>query len=449
MTVVAELTAALGADVVLTGDAIGNRHRSDASETGYTAPLALLRPRIVKQVSMALKLCNEAGVPVVAQGGMTGLAGGANPTGGEIAISLDLLRGIEEVDPDAATMTVKAGTPLEACQRAAEDAGLFLALDLGARGSCQIGGNLATNAGGIRVIRYGMAREQVLGLEAVLADGTIVSSLNKMLKNNAGYDLKQLFIGSEGTLGIITRAVLRLHPPPGEIATALCAVESYDQVVLLLRRAQGKLGGIVAFEAMWRDYFTYTTKALGHSFFDGDDPFWVIVESTRPGVEVEAFLGACLEDGLIADAVIAASRAHAQNIWAVREGVPIGKLPGLVTFDVSFPIARIGDFAEACEIAIRGRWPEAHTHIFGHVADSNIHICVSTPYGPGEDVHTLDEVVYGVVKDFRGSVSAEHGIGTLKRDYLPFSRAPEELALMRSLKRALDPRGILNPGKVI
>jgi len=444
-----DLKAALGAEAVLSGDDIGPRYRSDASETGHSAPSILIRPRTVQQVSAALKICHGAGVPVVAQGGMTGLAGSANPSGHDVALSLELLRGIEEVDADAATMTVKAGTPLEECQRAAEKAGLFLALDLGARGSCQIGGNLATNAGGIRVIRYGMAREQVLGIEAVLADGTIVSSLNKMLKNNAGYDLKQLFIGSEGTLGIITNAVLRLHPPPGEITTALCAVESYDQVVQLLRRAQGRLGGIVAFEAMWRDYFTYTTKALGHSFFDGDHRFWVIVESTRPRPDVETFLGACLEDGLIADAVIAASQAQAQDIWAVREGVPIGQLPGLVTFDVSFPIARIGDFAEACETAIRGRWPQAHIHVFGHVADSNIHICVSAPYGPGEDVHTLDAAVYGVVKEFHGSVSAEHGIGTLKRDYLPFSRSPEELALMRSLKQALDPKGILNPGKVI
>ncbi|MCA8930697.1 MAG: FAD-binding oxidoreductase, partial [Alphaproteobacteria bacterium] len=186
------------------------------------------------------RLCNASGTPVIVQGGMTGLAGGASPSGNEIAISLDLLRGIEEVDIQAATMTVRAGTPLEECQKAAEDAGLFLALDLGSRGSCQIGGNLSTNAGGIRVIRYGMAREQVLGLEAVQADGTVLSNLNKMLKNNAGFDLKQLFIGSEGTLGIITRAVLRLHPPPGEIQTVLCALESYNDVVTFLRRAQGE-----------------------------------------------------------------------------------------------------------------------------------------------------------------------------------------------------------------
>ncbi|MCX7350102.1 MAG: FAD-binding oxidoreductase, partial [Alphaproteobacteria bacterium] len=246
MTVLDDLRKALGDSAVREGAAMGARPGSDMSLTGTALPRALIRPRNTEEVATALKLCNEAGVPVIAQGGMTGLAGGANPTGNEIAISLELLRGIEEVDTASATMMVKAGTPLEECQRAAADAGLFLALDLGSRGSCTIGGNLSTNAGGIRVIRYGMAREQVLGLEAVLADGTIISSMNRMLKNNAGYDLKQLFIGSEGTLGLITRAVLRLHPPPGDITTTLCAVESYEQVVALLRRAQSALGGIVA-----------------------------------------------------------------------------------------------------------------------------------------------------------------------------------------------------------
>ena len=280
MSLLADLRAALGDDAVLAGADIGARYRSDRSETGTALPLAVIRPRTTEEVSAALQLCHAAGQPVIAQGGMTGLAGGGNPAGSEIVISLERLSGIEEIDTASATMTVKAGTPLETCQQAAAEAGLFLALDLGARGSCQIGGNLATNAGGIRVIRYGMAREQVLGLEAVLADGTVVTSLNKMLKNNAGYDLKQLFIGSEGTLGLVTRAVLRLHPPPGEIVTALCALASYDDVVTLLRRAQSSLGGIVAFEAMWRDYFAFNAEALGLSFFADEHGFWIILEST-------------------------------------------------------------------------------------------------------------------------------------------------------------------------
>jgi FAD/FMN-containing dehydrogenase len=449
MSLLDELRAALGCSAVLEADAMGARSASDMSYTGNTPPRALIRPRSTEEVSAALRLCHAAGVPVIAQGGMTGLAGGANPTGKEIALSLERLRGIEEVDTASATMVVKAGTPLEACQQAAAENGLFLALDLGSRGSCQVGGNLSTNAGGIRVIRYGMAREQVLGLEAVLADGTILSSMNRMLKNNAGYDLKHLFIGSEGTLGIITRAVLRLHPPPGEITTALCALASYKDVVALLRRAQGTLGGIVAYEAMWRDYFAFNAGALKLRFFAAEHPFCVILESTSRADAIEAFLAACLEDGLIADGLIARSAREAREIWSVREGHPIEALPNLLNFDVSLPIGRIGDYAEACTAALLKRWPGAHVSFYGHVGDSNVHICVSAPYAPGEDMHDVDDIVYGVLGNHAGSISAEHGIGTLKRDYLHLSRSPEELALMRALKQALDPKGILNPGKVI
>jgi len=449
VSIVAALREALGEAAVLDGAAIADRHISDRSETGKRPPLAVVRPRSTADVSTALRLCNEAGVAVIPQGGMTGLAGGGNPQGGEIAISLELMRGVEEIDQSAATITVLAGTLLEQAQQAAADAGFFLALDLGARGSCQIGGNLSTNAGGIRVIRYGMARDQVLGIEAVLADGTVMSSLNKMLKNNAGYDLKHLFIGSEGTLGVITRAVLRLHPRPGEITTALCALSTYDDVVALLRRAQSEVGGVVAFETMWRSYFGYRAKALGFDPFAGQDDFWVILESTSARDSVESFLGACLEDGLLKDALLAQSEKEARQFWAVREGFDLEKLPNQINFDVSMPIAKIGAFADECAMAVRKRWPNSYHSFFGHVADSNLHICVSTEYGPGEDMHTVDETVYGVLKKFGGSISAEHGIGTLKRPYLGYSRSGDELAVMRRIKAALDPKGILNPGKVI
>jgi FAD/FMN-containing dehydrogenase len=449
MSIVEQLAAALGDAAVLTGDAIPPRAVSDRSETGRKHPLAFVRPRTVEDVATVLRLCNEARIAVVPQGGMTGLAGGGNPAGGDMVVSLELLRGIEEIDVAAATMTVKAGTPLEECQRAAADKGLFLALDLGARGSCHIGGNLSTNAGGIRVIRYGMTREQVLGLEAVLPDGTIVSSLNKMLKNNAGYDLKHLFIGAEGTLGIITRAVLRLHPPQGDIATALCALASFDDVVKFLRRAQGELGNVAAFEAMWHDYFTFNAKALGVTPLSLDHAFWVILESTANPEAVETFLGTCLEDGLIQDAVIAKSEKEVRDIWSVREGLPIERLPNQLNFDISLPIGEIGRFAEACAAAVKARWAHAHCSFFGHVGDSNVHITVSTLYGPSEDMHTVDDIVYGALKPFGGSISAEHGIGTLKKPYLGQSRSPEELALMRTMKRAIDPNGIMNPGKVI
>jgi FAD/FMN-containing dehydrogenase len=443
------LRAVLGNGGVLAGAGIGARHSSDMSGLGTSSPRLVVRPRSTSEVAAVLQICNEAAAPVTVQGGLTGLAGGAAPAGHDIALSLELMRGIEDVDTASATMVVKAGTPLAECQAAAAENNLFLALDLGSRGSCQIGGNLATNAGGIRVIRYGMMREQVLGLEAVLADGTVVSSMNRMLKNNAGYDLKQLFIGSEGTLGVITRAVLRLHPPPGEIVTALCAVQSYPQVVALLRRAQTGLGGVMAFEAMWQDYFAFNTSALKLSFFGEEHPFCVILETAAGMEATQVILSACLNDGLIEDALIAQSQAQARDIWSVREGYPIETLPNLLNFDVSLPIGRIGAYAEACTAALRKRWPDAHVSFYGHVGDSNVHICVSTIYATGEGMHDVDEIVYGVLGGYQGSISAEHGIGTLKRPYLHRSRTPAELALMRRLKDALDPKGILNPGKVI
>ncbi len=213
-------------------------------------------------------------------------------------------------------------------------------------------------------------------------------------------------------------------------------------MVGLLRRAQAELGGVVAFEAMWRDFYAFSAKALGLSIFAADHPFWVILETTGPP---EAFLGSCLEDGLVQDAVIAQSQAQAREFWSVREGFPFEKLPHLLNFDVSLPIARIGDFAAACSKALHGRWPGSHNSFYGHVGDSNVHICISA----GEDVHAIDEIVYGVLRGYGGSISAEHGIGTLKRAYLGYTRSEAELALMRTIKTALDPKGILNPGKVI
>jgi FAD/FMN-containing dehydrogenase len=251
LTIIDELKRALGGDAVLTGDEIGERYRSDASQTGKHLPKAVLRPASVEAVAAVLRICNAHRQGVVPQGGLTGLAGAANPAAADFALSLEHLSGVEEIDEAAQTMTVKAGTPLEAAQNAAAAQGFLLPIDLGARGSCQIGGNLSTNAGGIRVIRHGVTRDNVLGLEVVLADGAVLTMLNKMAKNNTGYDLRQLFIGAEGTLGVITRAVLRLKPLPQGRSTAFCALATYDDVVALLNRARGELAGLPSFEAMW------------------------------------------------------------------------------------------------------------------------------------------------------------------------------------------------------
>ncbi len=459
--VVEDLLGALGPQVVFTGSAIGARHRCDWSGLDPAEPRALLRPRSTAEVAVALRLCHAAGQPVVPQGGLTGLAGGATPRPGEIALSLERLDAIEEIDAAAATITLGAGTPLERAQTAAAEAGFLLALDLGARGSCQIGGNLSTNAGGNRVIRYGMAREQVLGLEVVLADGTVVSSLNKMLKNNAGYDIKQLFIGAEGTLGIITRAVLRLHPLPLSRSTALLALPSYDAVVALLRRAQRQLGGISAFEAMWGGFYDLVAnhpmtrrKPLG----DGQ-PFYVLMEhsGSDPAADADRFqtlLEAALEEGLVLDAAVARSEQDARDFWIIREGAAIDNFPLVVNFDVSLPIPEIDRFAARCRAGLDALWPRAHKLFYGHIGDSNLHISVMMQEKGDEAevrrvMHGIDSVVYETVREMGGSVSAEHGIGTLKRDWLGHSRSDAELALMRLLKQSLDPKGILNPGKVI
>ncbi|WEX89822.1 FAD-binding oxidoreductase [Sinorhizobium garamanticum] len=454
MSVIEDLIRSLG-EAVLTGDRIAERHRSDASLTGRNLPSAVVRPASTAEVATALSICNAHRQSVVPQGGMTGLAGGANPNTGDVVISMERLSGIEEIDAAAATMTVLAGTPLEVAQRAAEEAGFLLPIDLGARGSCQIGGNLATNAGGIRVIRNGVARDNVLGIEVVLADGTVVSSLNKMIKNNTGYDLRQFFIGSEGTLGIITRAVLRLRPLPAGRLTALCALDGYADVIALLKRAQRELSGLSAFEAMWESYFRFNCEAEGRQFFETSPVFAAIVEQDVHGLDgereqFEAFLGQVLEDGLIGDALIAQSEKEAQAFWRVREGHAMDRLlPSLVNLDVSLPIGDIGRFAEECGRALSTLFPSAHVSFFGHVGDSNLHIAFSVPDADQETAHQVDAVVYPLVAAHHGSISAEHGIGTLKRDFLDRSRSQAEFEVMRRIKDALDPNGILNPGKVL
>ena len=454
MMPISELLAELGDEVVLTGDRIDARFQSDMSLTGHIMPLAVIRPVTVEQVSTALAICNRYRQPVVPQGGLTGLAGGANPEQGNIGLSLERLTGIEELDTVAGTMTVKAGTVLEKAQLAAAEAGFMLAVDLGSRGSCQIGGNLSTNAGGIRVLRHGMTRDNVLGLEAVLADGTIITSLNKMQKNNTGYDLKQLFLGSEGTLGIITRAVLKLKPLPQSRVTALCALNSYVSVLELMDRARRDLSGLSAFEVMWESYSSFNETAENVTLFTQTPAFSVIIEQdgrddSDNRLGLETFLGACLEANVIQDALMAQSEREARRFWSVREGVAMDRLLDLINFDVSLPIASIGYFAEACRQALEAAYPGCHNSYYGHIADSNLHIAVSVGSTDHDAVAEVDKIVYDIVRSFAGSVSAEHGIGLLKRDFLSYSRSPAELHLMRSLKKMMDPNGILNPGKVL
>ncbi|WP_144108100.1 FAD-binding oxidoreductase [Paraburkholderia sp. BCC1886] len=450
------LRAALGADSVRVGEQIGERAMTDWTRHEPTRPAALLLPRNTQDVSRALAICHAAHQPVVPQGGMTGLAGGAIARATDIAISLERLVGIEEVDAASATLTVLAGTTLQTAQEAAAEAGFELALDLGGRGSCQIGGNLATNAGGNRVIQSGTARDQVLGLEVVLANGDVLTSLGKMVKNNTGYDLKHWFIGSEGTLGVITRAVLRLHPQRASRHTALVALDGYDAAVNLLRRLSTQFGNdIGAFEIMWPDFYDFGVKLTGtRSPFADAHPLYALIEhasfdSADDGTRFSTALTDALEAGAIRDAVIAQSVADVRALWAIRECTaefPVRLDP--INFDVSLPIGGIGAFVDQCRAELDRRWPGNESYFFGHIGDSNLHITMDANSVPGVDHHAVYAFVYGMLGPLHGSVSAEHGIGLLKREFLPISRSPAELAAMVAIKHALDPHGILNPGKL-
>jgi FAD/FMN-containing dehydrogenase len=447
----------LGDGAVLTGARVDGRSHVDFSHENAHAPLALLRPRSTDEVAAILRECHRARQRVVVQGGLTGLAGGATPQADEIALSLERLAGIEEIDNAAQTMTVRAGTPLQLVQQAAADAGYLFPLDLGARGSCTIGGNIATNAGGNQVIRFGMMRNLVLGLEAVLADGTVVSSLNKMLKNNAGYDLKQLFIGSEGTLGVVTRAVLRLWPRLPSKVTALCALRGFDEAVALLHALQAQLGGgLSAFEAMWASYFHYVLEHMPalEAPFRERYPLYALVEiegtdHAGDSARLEAALADALDSGVVADAALAQSERETNSLWAIRDGIGevTPTLQPMLAFDVSVPIDAMAAFLATVDAQF-ARFPDPVTNlVFGHIGDSNLHLAVTTHHA--RDLAKLCDVVYAAVGAYRGSISAEHGVGTLRRDYLHHSRNAAEIDLMRRLKAALDPHGILNAQRVL
>ena len=404
-----------------------------------------------------MALCHKHDQPVVIQGGLTGLAGGATPMSGEMAISLERMNGIEELDATAMTVTALAGTPLQVLQDAADDSQLILPLDLGARGSCNIGGNVATNAGGTEVIRYGMTRSLVLGLEAVLADGTVINAMNKMVKNNSGYDLKHLFIGSEGTLGIVTRVVLQLQPKSRSSHTALCALNSYESVTKLLVELKRSLGsGLTGFELMWDSYYSKVLEVLPNlsSPFQESHAYYLLVEykdnDQNLGAErFESALFAQLESGLIDDALIAQSHQDADKFWQIRDGIgELFQVLGPVSNqDVSLPLEQIGPFAEDLDQRLKAKYDNIGVLLFGHIGDNNLHVCAYT--GRDEDKLKINEDIMHMIGEYSGAITAEHGVGVIKRDFLALSRTPSEIALMKTLKMAMDPKGILNPKRVI
>jgi FAD/FMN-containing dehydrogenase len=411
-------------------------------------PLAIARPQTTTQVSQLLAVCNAHDIPVVPQGGLTGMTGGATPVNGALLISMERMNKTEAIDRVGQTITVDAGVPLQTIQEAADAAGFLFPLDIGSRGSCQIGGNLATNAGGNRVLCYGMARDMVLGLEVVLADGTVITAMNKMMKNNAGYDLKQIFLGSEGTLGIITRAVLKLFAKPKSVAVGLTQLERF------LIQTRAHLGSaLTAFEVMWPEFYAQGAARVGGSApLPAGSGAYALIEVSASDESAQdqlaSLLAAGLEAGVIEDAVLAQSIGQAQNIWSIRDtsGDLSKSFNPIGNFDVGLETVRIHDFVTECRKRLEARWPGVRCYFFGHVVDGNVHL-IAGDFTPGE-TPAFEEAVYDCVRDFGGSISAEHGIGTQKREHLNYSRSAPEIALMRQMKSNLDPKNILNPGKV-
>ena len=452
-----KLVEALGDNAVTDGSEVAANRLVDwgSEEAEAETPLAVVRPRNTEDVATAMRICSDAGVSIVPQGGLTGLLGGANALSGSVVINVERMKAVLEIDPDAQTVTVEAGATLQAVQEAADAAGLLYPLDIGGRGSCTIGGNIATNAGGNRVLRYGMTRDLVLGLEAVLADGSVVTSMNKMLKNNTGYDWKQMFIGSEGTLGIVTRAVLKLFPKPLSVETCLCAVKEFDDILPLLARARSVLSAnLSAFEVMWERFYDVAVETHQPPPIEPGYAGYVLIESSGSDpvgdrAHFQSFLESCMEDGLIVDAMLPQSLSDVDTIWAIRDrsGEMVRDLRPLCNYDVSIETSRIDAFTTDLQAHMCEEWPDVDMLCFGHLADSNVHIFMRTSEAPFPK-DRIDDRFYGFVRDWKGSISAEIGIGLQKRRFLSFSRSPEELALMKRVKQALDPNNRMNPSKV-
>jgi FAD/FMN-containing dehydrogenase len=451
------LASVTGPGGVLTGEDVQNRSTGWISRGSMQAS-AIVRPRNTAEVSAVLRLCHEAGQPVVPHGGLTGLVEGGHADRHELVVSLELMNGIEEVDENGPSMTVEAGVVLQAIQQRAEASGLMFPLDLGARGSAMIGGLISTNAGGNRVIRYGMTRNLVLGLEAVLADGTVISSMYPIIKNNSGYDLKHLFIGSEGTLGVVTRAILRLLPQPRSQCTALIGVHEFGHLPRILRSLHAGLGGTLsAFEVMWNEFYRLVTTppARQTALLPQTFPYYVIADAQgsdqKPDQErFEAALERITDEGLAGDCVVAMSASERQAIWAMRDDVDqFHQFRPWFGFDVSMPIRHMEAYVAEVRAALAAKFPSHVCFVFGHMGDGNLHLNIHVGSGDIEARHEVEGIVYGGLGSRQGSVSAEHGIGLEKRAYLPLCRTEQELALMRTLKHAMDPKGILNPGKVL
>jgi FAD/FMN-containing dehydrogenase len=431
----------------------------------HGAALAVLRPTSTEEVARLVTICAEARLPIYPQGGNTGLSGGAVASPDGVLINLGRMNRIRALDALNFTLTAEAGCVLAELQRAAEAADRLFPLSLGAEGSCQIGGNLSTNAGGINVLRYGNARELALGLEVVLPDGRVWNGLRGLRKSNVGYDLKQLFIGAEGTLGVITAATLKLFPRPRAVETALVGMKRVEDVMELFARARGASGDqLTGFELIPRIGIDNVLQ-YGEGFREPlatKHPWYALVEvsTSRDDAHLrqalEGLLAAAMEADLVQDGTIAESEAQRRELWRIRAALAEQqeKLGGSIKHDVSVPVSKVAEFIVRASAAVKQRLPGIRPYPFGHVGDGNIHFNLTQPAGADKTVYLkrwaeFNRIVHDIVVSLGGAISAEHGIGLLRRDELAHYAAPLELEMMREVKAALDPHGLMNPGKVI
>jgi FAD/FMN-containing dehydrogenase len=467
MNMLEQLVATVGAANVLSEPADVAGFARDWRKRYVGRPLAVVKPGSTAEVARVVALCVQTRTAIVPQGGNTGLCGGATPdaSGGQLVVNLSRMNRVRDVDTANNTLTVEAGCVLANVQAAAREAGRYFPLSLAAEGSCEIGGNLSTNAGGTAVLRYGNTRELTLGLEVVLPSGEVWDGLRGLRKDNTGYDLKQLFVGAEGTLGIITAAVLKMFPAPLGRATAVVALDTPRQAVTLLGHVQSRAGerlsGFELFSRLCLDLVLahfpasidpFATRYANYALIELTDS----LDSGAVRGALEAALGDALEQGLIHDAAIAASEAQSQALWSLRENVSEAQaLEGKnIKHDVSIPVSRIAEFIEHADAGVARAFPGARPIAFGHVGDGNVHYNVAGPVGSDAEawmrhLDAVNLIVHDEVARHGGSISAEHGLGQLKREEIRRYKSPIELDLMRRVKAALDPLGIMNPGKVL
>jgi FAD/FMN-containing dehydrogenase len=454
-SILKQLSNIVGAERVVTGAELSTYEFPWSTHEECRAKAAVF-PASTEAVSAVLAACNATGQTVVPFGGTTNLVQGCATESSDIVMSLARMNRIEELDIQARTLTAEAGVTLQDAQEAARSSGLYFPVDIGARSNCMLGGIVSTNAGGTKVIRYGMTRDSVLGLEAVLADGTVLSSMNRYIKNNSGFDLKHLFVGSEGVLGVITRVVFRLAANPRTHNVALLACDSFDAVVTTLGIAHEMLPNtLTGFEVMWNSFYERAVRPKGRleALLAPGSGYYILLESMGADQEhddlaFEATLEHLMNREILTDGMVAKSDRERSRIWEIRDEVePV--IANSHNFDVSLKSADVGAYVEGVNAAVTSQVPDTEVVGFGHLGDNNVHISVQMHDRSWDRIKAVEEIVYEQLLPFGGAISAEHGIGLEKRAYLPISRTPAEIDLMIRLKRMMDPNNILNPGKVV